>query len=176
MRPDPDCAEVEVVSPGGKKAGRHPPLSNDPLFGLIARLMDNFFRIPGTNIQFGLDPLIGLIPGLGDGSGAVISALLILRGARAGLPRIVLARMALNVLLNTLGGAIPVLGDVFSVWFKSNQLNYALFQKHVGNAAASRKTDWLFVIGLLILLLLAVGAIITLSILLLAAVWKLMTH
>lgn len=162
-----DYADVEVVSPGGKKA-----VSDDPFFALIAKLMDNFFQIPGTNIRFGLDPLICLIPGLGDSSGAIISALLIVRAARAGLPRIVLARMALNVLINTMGSAIPVIGEVFTVWFKSNQLNYELFQKYVGNASDSRKIDWFFVVGLLAILLLVIGFIIVFSLMMFAALWK----
>ncbi|MEO7933368.1 MAG: DUF4112 domain-containing protein [Chthoniobacterales bacterium] len=172
MPPDPDYIEVEVVSRGGKKTSQVPSGNGDPLFALIAKLMDNFFLVPGTNIRFGLDPIIGLIPGLGDTSGALISALLIVRGARAGLPRIVLTRMALNVLINTVGGTIPVLGDVFSVWFKSNQLNYALYQKHAGVTTNAAKTDWLFVIGLVAILLLVVGAIITLSMMLLVTLWK----
>lgn len=170
--PESDYAEVEVVSSGGKNASNPPSGNVDPFFALIAKLMDNFFHIPGTKIKFGLDPIIGLIPGLGDSSGAIISALLIIRGAKAGIPRVVLVRMALNVLLNTMGGAIPVIGDVFSVWFKSNQLNYELYQKHSGNAVVSRKHDWAFVIGLLVILLLAVAFIIILSLMLFAALWK----
>ncbi len=172
MPTDPDYIEMEVVSGGGKKVGQLPDGKKDPLFALVARLMDNFFLVPGTNIRFGLDPIIGLIPGLGDTSGAIISALLILRGAKAGLPRIVLARMALNILINTVCGAIPILGDVFSVWFKSNQLNYALYQKHSGGTTKAAKTDWLFVISLVTILLLVVGAVIVLSMMLLAALWK----
>lgn len=170
--PESNYADVEVVSPGGKKANTPPEENRDPLFALIAKLMDNFFHIPGTNIKFGLDPVIGLIPGIGDSSGAIISSLLILRGAKAGLARVVLVRMAMNVLLNTLVGAIPVIGDVFSVWFKSNQLNYELYQKHLGTEVPSQKKDWAFVIGLLVILLLAIAFIIIFSLMLFAALWK----
>ena len=134
--------------------------------------MDNIFVIPGTGIRFGLDPLIGLIPGLGDGSTALISAMLIFRGAKAGLPKIVLTRMALNVFLNAVGGAVPVVGDIFSVWFKSNQMNYVLYQKHLQQATLSKKTDWLFVTGLFVILGLFVVLVIVLSVILLKLVWK----
>lgn len=172
--PPPDFIEVEVVSAGGRD---EPTRENpDPLFALVAKLMDNIFVIPGTGIRFGLDPLIGLIPGLGDGSSALISALLIVRGAKAGLPRIVLTRMALNVLLNTFCGAIPIVGDAFSVWFKSNQLNYALYQKHLQQARTSRKQDWLFVTGLLAILALLVVLTIVVSVILLKLVWNFIAH
>jgi len=174
-RPSSDYVDVEVVSAGGKLSKQAPVPGTDPLFALIARLMDDLFTIPGTKIRFGLDPLIGLIPGLGDTSGAIVSTLLIFRGAKAGIPRVILVRMASNVLLNTLGGAIPVLGDLFSAWFKSNQLNYALYQKHVGSNSTPSKADWGFVCLLLAILLLAVGFIITLSVMLFAAMAKFST-
>ena len=91
---------------------------DDPFVALVSRLMDTAFVIPGTNIRFGLDPILGLIPGFGDGAAALTSVALFLQSARYGLRRIVLARMALNVLLNGTLGAIPVVGDVFSFWFK----------------------------------------------------------
>ncbi|MDB6154759.1 MAG: conserved rane protein of unknown function [Chthoniobacteraceae bacterium] len=133
---------------------------DDPLIALVARLMDSVFTLPGTKIRFGLDPLIGLIPGVGDTASAVVSMLLIFQSARYGMPRIVLARMALNVLLNTIFGSVPVIGDFFSLWFKSNNMNYALLRKHAGQRRTASSTDWLFVIGLLALLLGAVVLVI----------------
>jgi hypothetical protein len=115
---------------------------------LIARLMDNEFKVPGTSLRFGLDPLLGLIPGLGDGASALVSLLLIVQSARHGLPRVVLLRMAANVLLNATLGAIPVAGDLFSFWFKANQVNYELLQKHAGPRRRSTTVDWLFLLGL----------------------------
>jgi hypothetical protein len=121
---------------------------NDPFIALIARLMDSAFVIPGTNIRFGLDPIIGLLPGIGDGATALTSLMLFLKAGGLGLPKIVLARMALNIVLNTSLGAVPVLGDAFSFWFKSNDRNYELLRKHAG-ANSSTKADWTFVIALL---------------------------
>jgi hypothetical protein len=122
---------------------------NDPFIALIARLMDSAFVIPGTNIRFGLDPLIGLLPGIGDGATALTSLMLFLKAAGQGVPKIVMARMAMNIVLNTTLGAVPVAGDAFSFWFKSNDRNYELLRKHAGAANASTKSDWTFVAALL---------------------------
>lgn len=110
--------------------------------------MDSSFRVPGTSLRFGLDPLLGLIPGLGDGASVLVSVLLLLQSARHGLPRVVMVRMAVNVLLNAAVGAIPVAGDLFSFWFKANQINYQLLQKHAGPRRRSTVGDWIFLLGL----------------------------
>ncbi|MBA3884042.1 MAG: DUF4112 domain-containing protein, partial [Chthoniobacterales bacterium] len=86
--------------------------------------MDNLIRVPGTKVRFGIDPLIGLIPGLGDTGSAMVSAMALIQAARYGLPKIVLARMSVNILLNELIGIVPIVGDAFSFWFKSNARNH----------------------------------------------------
>ncbi len=126
----------------------------DPLIALVAHLMDNAFRVPGTRWRVGLDPLLGLIPGVGDGTGALVSVALLGASVRYGVPKVVLVRMAFNVMLNTVVGVIPGVGDVFSAWFKSNALNYRLLQKHGGARRASTTGDWLFVGGLIASILL----------------------
>ena len=129
----------------------------ESLFKWIALIMDQFLRVPGTKFRFGLDPLIGLIPGLGDTASAFVSALALISAARSGVPKILLARMALNILLNELIGIIPGIGDAFSFWFKSNARNYQLLQQHVDRPGRSRKSDWVFVgviLGLLLLIVL----------------------
>jgi hypothetical protein len=144
--------EVEVEYAGKEKRApdRHgASAADDPLFAWIARLMDTAFTIPGTNIRFGLDPIIGLFPGFGDLAAALVSVALISRCVRYGVPRIVLARMGLNVVINAMVGEIPIVGDLFSVWFKSNQKNYELLQKHAGQLRTSTRKDWIFVIGLI---------------------------
>lgn len=124
---------------------------------LIAWLLDDFIRIPGTNFRIGLDPIIGLIPGIGDGSTTVVSSVILLHGLRAGVPRVVLVRMALNVLINSLGGVIPGIGDLFSAWFKSNRRNVELLDRHAGAAKRQSTTgDWIFV-GVLMGVVLLVG-------------------
>ena len=98
----------EVLPKGASIRGK-----DDPLMALLARLMDDWFAIPGTRIRFGLDPLLGLLPGWGDSASALVSVLLMVKSARAGVPGIVLARMALNILINAAVGAIPGIGDAF---------------------------------------------------------------
>jgi len=126
----------------------------EPLFRWLALIMDNFLRVPGTNFRFGLDPLIGLFPGLGDTGSAIISALALIAAARRGLPKILLARMSLNILINEVVGIIPVFGDAFSFWFKSNARNYDLLRKHTAAPRPSTTSDWIFVGGVLGALLL----------------------
>jgi len=149
MNERPEYAEVEVMPPESRKS---PVSGKDPLMQVVAHLMDNAFVIPGTKIRFGLDPILGLIPGVGDTATALISFLTLMQCARRGLPRIVLARMAGNILVNTVLGALPLLGDLFSVWFKSNQRNLVLLEKHLENNKTSTTADWLFVILILIVL------------------------
>jgi hypothetical protein len=118
---------------------------------LLAWILNDLIPIPGTKFRVGLDPLIGLIPGIGDTSSTAFASLIIIRAMKAGVPRVVLARMAANLLINALVGAIPGIGDVFSAWFKSNRLNYQLLQKHSqpGFKQVSTAADWTFLIVLL---------------------------
>ena len=95
----------------------------------LARLLDRAFRIPGTNITFGADAILGLIPGGGDIAGAVFSGWLILLGSRMGLPRHLLMRMVANVAIDTVGGSVPVLGDLFDVAWKSNSRNLKVLEQ-----------------------------------------------
>lgn len=105
----------------------------------FAWLMDNQFRIPGTNIRFGFDALVGLVPGLGDFAGAAASAVFLVQAARMGAPAPVLGRMALNVALETIIGSVPALGDLFDVAFKANQRNFRLMERlHLDPADADR--------------------------------------
>src|SRR5438876_8574308 len=92
--------------------------------------MDNFVRFPGTGFKIGLDPLIGLLPGLGDTGSALVSAFALIQAARLGVPKILLARMSLNIVINELVGIVPVIGDAFSFWFKSNARNYQIIREH----------------------------------------------
>lgn len=145
------AVDVEVLPP--ERVEGEALREDEPLMRLIAHVMDNAFRVPGTRIRFGLDPILGLLPGFGDTAAAVISALSLVQSARFGLPKIVLARMATNVLVNTMLGAIPIVGDAFSFWFKSNQRNHALLQEHIASRRQSTRSDWLFVVLMLLSIL-----------------------
>lgn len=95
-----------------------------------SRLMDNQFRLPGTSFRFGLDPIINFVPILGDLSGFLISAALVLTMAQHGASRKVVILMVLNVLLDAAIGAIPLIGWIFDFTFKANTRNINLLRKH----------------------------------------------
>ena len=117
--------------------GTHQPPQIERLRA-ISRLLDNAFVIPGTRYRFGLDALIGLVPGLGDAVSSVFSGYIILQASRLGASRSVVTRMIANVALDTLVGWIPILGDLFDVAWKSNLKNVALLETHLQQPAAAR--------------------------------------
>src|ERR1017187_7127386 len=87
-----------------------------------------FSANPRNETPVRLDPIIGLLPGIGDTASAIISVLALIVAARRGIPKILLARMSLNILINELVGVVPGVGDAFSFWFKSNARNYELLK------------------------------------------------
>lgn len=97
----------------------------------MSELLDNRFRIPGTNYRFGIDPLIGLIPGIGDIVSYGMGSALIIGMARQGASLNMVFRMLWNLFLDTLIGTLPFLGDIFDIWFKSNRRNYRIFSEYV---------------------------------------------
>lgn len=136
----------------------------DPELDLLAQWMDSVFEIPGLGIRFGLDALIGLIPGLGDTLTTLASLYILGAARRYGVPRITLVRMAANIAVDYLLGAVPLVGDVFDVYWKANLRNVALLRRHLlatpSEERRARSGDWLFVAGLMALLVtLAVGAV-----------------
>lgn len=136
--------KVSIV-PGG---GAHP--RTQQVLGAVRRLshvLDDAFRIPGTRLRFGWDPLIGLIPGIGDLVGTLASLFIVMQAFRLGVPHIVKARMVLNVLIDLLVGAIPFAGDIFDFAWKSNSRNLALLEKHAGTGVRPDVADWAFVLG-----------------------------
>ena len=157
----------EVLPPEDQPRSQQKSASLEFLFRWLALVMDDFLRVPGTKFRFGLDPIIGLLPGIGDVTSALISAVAFVQAARSGVPKILLARMAMNILINELVGIIPGIGDAFSFWFKSNVRNYELLRRYSAAPAGSRKSDWVFVFAILDLLLVIVcaGLIVTVLVL-----------
>jgi hypothetical protein len=96
----------------------------------LAKMMDSQFSIPGTNIRFGFDALIGLIPGAGDFATFLVSGFMVFILARNGASGAVMARMALNIVIDALIGSIPVVGDLFDIVFKANDRNMKLMHEH----------------------------------------------
>ena len=126
---------------------------DDQTLSMLASLLDDIFRIPGTSFRFGLDALIGLVPGFGDLITSVASFLIILAAWQRRMPKVTIARMVANIAVDTIVGSIPLAGDAFDVAWKSNRKNLALLQREnsveAGNQTA---TDWLFLLGIVVLL------------------------
>ena len=141
--------------------------------------MDNLLKVPGMQkARVGINPFLDLIPGVGDAAATVIQAVTILEAHRRKVPKIVLARMAVNVLLNGFMGMIPAAGEVFAFWFKPTTRNYNLLLKHApqtgGSVAPIRRNttgDWLFVVCLLGGMLVIMGMFIALGMYVLGAIW-----
>lgn len=104
---------------------------------LLSRLLDEQFRIPGMTYRIGLDGLLGLIPGVGDAAGALLSAYILYEAMRLGASRTVLLRMVANIGIDTLVGAIPVVGDIFDVVWKANKKNTALLHAYLASQRTS---------------------------------------
>lgn len=128
----------------------------------LAKLMDSQFTIPGTNIRFGLDAIIGLVPGAGDFATFLISGYMVIVLAKNGASGFVLARMTLNILIDALIGSIPILGDVFDVAFKANQRNVKLIHEHYIEGR-HRGGAWKIILPVMLLLLLVIAALAWLS-------------
>ena len=143
----PHAREVdwEVLAP----EDQHRRASLESLFKWLAVIMDGLLRVPGTKFRFGLNPLIDFVPGIGDVSAAFVSTSVLIYAVTRGLPKILLARMALNILINELVGIVPVLGSVFAFWFRANKRNYDLLQRHIEFPTQSRKSHWIFLVAIL---------------------------
>lgn len=129
-----------------------------------ATLLDSAFRVPGTRIRFGLDAIIGLVPGLGDLSAPVFAAVLLVTGFKMRLPAIVQARMVFNAALDMLLGLVPLAGDLADVAWKANLRNLALLERHAHPGVPPSRADYVFVIvGVIILTFIAMAPLVLLA-------------
>jgi hypothetical protein len=127
----------------------------------LAFYLDGFFRVPGTGWRFGLDALIGLIPNVGDTLTSFASFYILLAGVRYGVPKITLLRMAFNIGLDYVVGSIPFIGDAFDFVWKSNQQNLDLIRTRSAGHGKGKTSDYIFVFGLIgLLITILVGSII----------------
>jgi hypothetical protein len=136
----------------------------------IASLLDDMFRIPGTQIRFGLDAVIGWVPGIGDAMAGFASFLIVFAAWRRGAQVVTLVRMIANVLLETTVGAIPLAGDVFHVFWKANRRNYLLLIREKEQPGSNTRRDWMF----LVIILFTVIAVVAIPIAIL--IWILRSH
>lgn len=119
------------------------------------RLLESAFRIPGTNVRFGWDPIIGLVPWAGDLLTGLLALALVAQARQMGVPRVVQLRMLLNVGIDVVIGIVPFIGDVADFMWKANARNLALIERHAETARPATGSDWAFVV----LILLAAAAI-----------------
>jgi Domain of unknown function (DUF4112) len=122
----------------------------------LSRWMDGLFRIPGIGWRFGLDAIVGLIPGVGDLATTGVSFYILASAVRYRVPKVTLLRMGLNVAIDYLFGSLPVVGDLFDAWWKSNRMNVELLRERATVSAAEarsgRLSDWLFLLLIIIVL------------------------
>ena len=150
-----------------ERSARQPLAAKRIVFArFLADLLDQRFTIPGTSIRIGLDPILGLIPGIGDALASITGSTILIIAAQFGLPKVVLLRMGINIALNAIIGAIPVFGDIFSIWFRSNAKNAQLLERYAGTEfRRAGAHEWLFVAGIIAALIFIVVAM------LIAIVW-----
>jgi Domain of unknown function (DUF4112) len=152
----PTPKQPEILPPGATFAGSRLSLggrlfSNENL-DILAHLLDDCFRIPGTPIRFGIDGIVGLIPAIGDVLAGLASCILIVAAWVRGVPYITLTRMVINLALDVVIGAIPFLGDAFDIAWKANRRNYALLVRHIEHPRRQTWKDWLFFATLVVAL------------------------
>jgi len=122
----------------------------------LAWLLDNSIPVPGTGRRFGIDALIGFVPGIGDLVSGGIGLYIVWRGSRIGLPWVVVARMLTNSAVDIAIGSIPIIGDAFDLWFKANTRNLALMRRHLERPDTSTRHEWLVLLGMFGLLVIIV--------------------
>jgi hypothetical protein len=144
----PSPKQPEILPPGaafaGSRLGSGGRLFSNENLDILAHLLDDCFRIPGTQIHFGLDGIIGLVPAIGDTLAGLASCILIFAAWVRGVPYVTLARMTANLAIDVTVGAIPFLGDAFDIAWKANRRNYKLLVRHIEQPRRHTWRDWLF--------------------------------
>jgi hypothetical protein len=123
-------------------------LFRDSTLRRLEILLDEAFRVPFTKFRFGVDGIIGLVPGLGDVVAGLLSLIIPIAAWIRGVPYVTLFRMAINVGIGVLVGSNPIVGDAFDIAFKPNRRNYRLLQRHLGEPRRHTWKDWAFLITL----------------------------
>ena len=135
-------------------------------------LLDEIVPIPGTGQKIGIDPVVGLIPVVGDVVGALVGSWIILEAARFGIPRVALGRMIVNMLVDLGIGAIPLIGDVFDIVSRSNSANLDIFRRHALDPDATTADHRAFFVGLVLMLVGAIWIIATIMARIFEAFWR----
>lgn len=130
----------------------------------LATYLDGLFKVPYLGWRFGLDAIVGLIPNVGDFATSLASFYILIAGVRYGVPKITLARMALNIGIDYVVGVIPFVGDLFDLFWRSNQRNIELIRERATGTNVDTKSDYIFVGGIIVLLCALLAASITASV------------
>src|SRR5580658_1378114 len=144
----PEGSMAQSASSSQDRWNRSAWLFRDRTLHGLEILLDEAFAIPGTGIRFGLDGIIGLVPGLGDVLAGLLSLIIPLAAWIRGVPYVTLVRMAANLGIGVLVGSIPLLGDIFDIAWKTNRRNYRLLCRHLGEPRRHTGRDWLFLFSL----------------------------
>ena len=139
----------EILSPRMRRGSK---AFDDENLDLLSHLLDDWFRIPGTSIRFGLDGIVGFIPGVGDAIGGIASCILIVAAWMRGVSYVTIARMLANWGVEVLLGTVPVLGNLFDIGWKANRRNYALLTSSVADPQGVKRRSRLFFAGLCVVL------------------------
>ncbi|GAC1420973.1 MAG: hypothetical protein NVSMB62_15480 [Acidobacteriaceae bacterium] len=142
-------AKPEILSPRIRRGGR---AFDDESLDILSHLLDDWFRIPGTSIRFGLDGIVGFIPGIGDAIGGIASCIIIVAAWARGVSYITLARMLANWGIEVVIGAVPLFGNLFDIGWKANRRNYALLTGSLADPQGVKRRSWLFFAGLCLVL------------------------
>lgn len=164
--------EPEVID---KRLIGAPGTADHAQLRFLAGLMDSAFEIPGLRLRFGLDALLGLLPGFGDFATSLVTLYILQEAHRRGVSRLTLARMGFNILVDWMVGSVPLVGDAFDVYWKSNQRNVALLLQHEADPAFARRRpigDWVFLIAMIAVLVTVLIGSLTISYLLVSSLTR----
>lgn len=134
---------------------------------LLSRVLDTWFHVPGTNIRFGLDGIVGFLPGIGDFLGGAASSIIVLAAFFRGVPLITIVRMIVNLGVEVVVGMVPVLGNLFDIGWRANRRNYALLEKSLQQGRRDTWRDWVYMavlgVGLMCLMMLPFALLVWVS-------------
>jgi hypothetical protein len=134
---------TQVPASGKNRWDRGAWIFRDETLRKLETLLDEAFRVPGTSFRFGIDGVIGLVPGVGDVLAGLLSLIFPLAAWIRGVPYVTLVRMAANLSIGVMVGTIPIFGDIFDMVWKANRRNYRLLCRHLGEPRRHTWKDWL---------------------------------
>ena len=143
------AANPEILSPRTKRAGK---MFDDENLDILSHILDDFIKVPGTSIRFGLDGIMGVVPGIGDILGGIASCIIIIAAWMRGVSYVTVTRMVANVAIEVVVGSIPILGDMFDIAWRANRRNYALLTGSLYQPRKYTIQSWLFLAALCIVL------------------------